>query len=82
MNARKTILVLGSVALVIVGALIAFAIFAHAKFEKESNRERTAKAREARHKRPDQQSQQQQQIEADEEVEEESNDQKKIETEA
>lgn len=50
MNARKTILFLGIIALVALAVLVAVSIFFHSKLEKEKNKSKTDKAREARWK--------------------------------
>jgi hypothetical protein len=48
MNARRTLLILGAVALVLISAVVALAVYFHRQMEIEKNQAKTAKAREAR----------------------------------
>lgn len=50
MNAKRFILVVGSIALLLLMATVAAALFFVHKLETEKNQARTAKAREARHR--------------------------------
>lgn len=54
MNARRTLLILGAVILVLLCATVALAIFFHKKLETEKNQAKTANARNARWTKKDQ----------------------------
>jgi hypothetical protein len=50
MNARKIIGILGGIIALLIATVVAFALWSIKKLESEKNANRTAKAREARHK--------------------------------
>lgn len=54
MNARRLLLILGIIALVLIGAVVTVAIVLHKKMESEKNRTRTQAARTAPRKPKDQ----------------------------